>query len=310
MSEEFRSPFQAARDEIERHLEATRAQFDARQEKIRERTGRNLLGAILIGLFGGGLLIVSLFVLKELFVILAIVLLSFASFELATAFRAGAYRVPRWTAAITSALVAPITWEFGVAGLFWGTLGAIVVTSLVRLMLQMRSNRSNLVDLWRDLGAVIVLHGYVTALGACVVLLTAQPEGEWWTLGFIILVALSDTGAYAAGLLWGRHQMAPVISPKKTWEGFAGGAVAASLGGVIMGWLLPGMSLFTGAVLGVLIFLSATLGDLAESLIKRDLGIKDMSSWIPGHGGFLDRLDSILPSAAVAYACYWLLVQR
>lgn len=307
MSDELRSQLHQARADIERQLEATKAQFDATQERINARTGRNLFGAILIGLVGGGLLVVSLVVWKELFVLFAMVIVGFAGFELSTALRAGAYRVPRWAVATTAVAVLPITWFTGVRGLFWGVLGAIAITLLWRLLEQLGPARTNSVQLGRDLGASVFVHGYVTVLGACAVLLTAQPNGQWWTLSFIVLAILSDTGAYAAGLAWGKHKMAPVISPKKTWEGFGGGAVAAMLGGVLLGWLLLGIGPLNGWLLGVLIFLTATLGDLAESLIKRDLGIKDMSSWLPGHGGFLDRLDSILPSAAVAYACYVLM---
>lgn len=308
MSDDFRSHLHQARADIERQLEATKAQFDATQERINARTGRNLLGAVMIGLIGGGLLVISLVVWKELFVLFGAVIVGFASFELSTALRAGAYRLPRWVIAASAVAVLPVTWLFGVRGLFWGVLGAIALTVLWRLMEQLGSQRTNAVNLGRDLSASVFVHGYVTVLGACAVLLTAQPGGQWWTLSFIVLAILSDTGAYAAGLAWGKHKMAPVISPKKTWEGFAGGGSAASIGGVLLGAFVLGIGPLNGLLFGVLIFLTATLGDLAESLIKRDLGIKDMSSWLPGHGGFLDRLDSILPSAAVAYACYVLML--
>ena len=114
----------------------------------------------------------------------------------------------------------------------------------------------------------------------------------------------TDTGAYAAGLLLGRHKMAPRISPKKTWEGFGGSILAALIAGILMVTLLLHLSILDGIVFGIAIALTATLGDLTESLIKRDLGIKDISNWLPGHGGFLDRLDSVLPSAAMAYALF------
>lgn len=297
MSDDLRAHFNAARHDIER-------QFEETQERINARTGRNLLGAILIGLLAGGLLLLSLIVWKELFVLFGLLVVGFASFELSTALKSGAYSVPRWIAALSAAAVIPVTWMFGVAGLFVGVIGAVILTSLWRLAEQLGARRTNAVQLWRDLSAGAFVHGYVTALGSCAVLLTSQPGGQWWTLSFISLAILSDTGAYAAGLAWGKHKMAPVISPKKTWEGFAGGATAAIVGGILIGWLGLGIGPVNGLVFGALIFLTATLGDLAESLIKRDLGIKDMSSWLPGHGGFLDRLDSILPSAAVAYACY------
>jgi phosphatidate cytidylyltransferase len=98
--------------------------------------------------------------------------------------------------------------------------------------------------------------------------------------------------------------MAPTISPKKTWEGLAGAAAACLVAGVLLAVFMLGAPWWFGLVFGAVMLVTATFGDLAESLIKRDLGIKDMSSWLPGHGGFLDRLDSILPSAAAAYALY------
>ena len=132
----------------------------------------------------------------------------------------------------------------------------------------------------------------------------AQPDGEWWTLSFLLLVISADTAAYASGLSFGKHPMVPTISPKKTWEGFAGAALATTVVGILLAVLMLDQPWWFGAIFGLVILVAATFGDLAESLIKRDLGIKDMSSWLPGHGGFLDRLDSILPSAAAAYALY------
>jgi phosphatidate cytidylyltransferase len=156
----------------------------------------------------------------------------------------------------------------------------------------------------RDLAASVFVQGYVTFLALFTVVLTSAEGGQWWTLAFIITAVAADTGAYASGLAFGKHPMAPVISPKKTWEGFAGGALASLVAGVLVSTLMLGNTWWFGLVFGVAIFLTATLGDLVESLIKRDLGIKDMSSWLPGHGGFLDRLDSILPSAAVAFVAF------
>ncbi len=113
-----------------------------------------------------------------------------------------------------------------------------------------------------------------------------------------------DTGAYATGLNFGKHPMAPRISPKKTWEGFAGSVAAAMIAGVLISLFMIHQPWWFGLIMGAALTLTATMGDLAESLIKRDLGIKDISTWLPGHGGFLDRLDSTLPSAVLAYAFY------
>jgi phosphatidate cytidylyltransferase len=98
--------------------------------------------------------------------------------------------------------------------------------------------------------------------------------------------------------------MAPRISPKKTWEGFAGAVLVALIAGVILAIYMLEKPWWVGIIFGATIVFTATIGDLTESLIKRDLGIKDISTWLPGHGGFLDRLDSVLPSAAAAYALF------
>jgi phosphatidate cytidylyltransferase len=107
-------------------------------------------------------------------------------------------------------------------------------------------------------------------------------------------------------LLFGKHPMAPRISPKKTWEGFGGSITLATIAGIVVSIFMLHEEWWVGLVFGIALALTATLGDLTESLIKRDLGIKDMSTWLPGHGGFLDRLDSVLPSAAVAYTLFLL----
>ena len=120
----------------------------------------------------------------------------------------------------------------------------------------------------------------------------------------VVIVVSVDVGAYVTGLSVGRTPLAPKISPKKTWEGFAGSAVAAIIAGGLLAPFVLNLPVWVGIVLGLLLLGSATLGDLIESLIKRDLGIKDISSWLPGHGGFLDRLDSILPSMAVLFVAY------
>jgi phosphatidate cytidylyltransferase len=147
---------------------------------------------------------------------------------------------------------------------------------------------------------------YVTFAASLCVVLLRQEGGQWWVLAFIIVAVVADTGAYAAGLAFGRHPMAPRISPKKTWEGFAGAFVAALAAGVLLALFMLGLDWWMGLVFGLAILGTATAGDLGESMIKRDLGIKDMSSWLPGHGGVLDRLDSILLSGSAALALYYL----
>jgi phosphatidate cytidylyltransferase len=132
-------------------------------------------------------------------------------------------------------------------------------------------------------------------------LMLAQAQGPDRIVVLILTTVCSDVGGYAVGVLAGRHPMAPRISPKKSWEGFAGSVVACVVGASLSAHWLLGTQWWQGAVLGLAIVLTATLGDLAESMVKRDLGIKDMGKLLPGHGGMLDRLDSLIPSAPVAF---------
>ena len=126
----------------------------------------------------------------------------------------------------------------------------------------------------------------------------------WSDAVFVATVVCSDVGGYAAGITLGRHPMAPSVSPKKSWEGFAGSLVACAVGGAVLFATLFGASPLLGAVYGLAVVLTATLGDLGESMVKRDIGVKDMGTLLPGHGGLMDRLDSLLPTAPVA----WLLL--
>ncbi|TYL50663.1 phosphatidate cytidylyltransferase [Agromyces mariniharenae] len=303
--DEFRAQVQSRKADLEKQFEASKAQFDQAQEKIKARTGRNLILAIIIGLAFGGLLLLSLLVIKELFMLFAVVLAGFAAWELSQALRKGDFDVPRIPTVAAAVIAIPIAYYGGASGQLLAVLGAIVVVSAWRLVEQaVPSRRRTGASLLRDLTAGVFVQGYVTLLATFTVVLTAAEGGQWWTLAFIIIAVAADVGAYAFGLMFGKHKMAPVISPKKTWEGFAGGAGASLVAGVLLSLFMLGNTWWFGLIFGAAIFLTATLGDLAESLVKRDIGIKDMSSWLPGHGGFLDRLDSILPSAAVAFVAF------
>jgi phosphatidate cytidylyltransferase len=153
----------------------------------------------------------------------------------------------------------------------------------------------------RDVTAVVFCIVYLPFLASFVALLLAADDGVERVLTFIFVTIASDIGGYCVGVLIGRHPMAPVISPKKSWEGFAGSAVCCMAAGVAcIVWLLDD-EWWVGIVLGAVVVVAATLGDLAESLIKRDLGIKDMSNILPGHGGIMDRLDSLLATVSVAW---------
>ncbi|GAA2232161.1 phosphatidate cytidylyltransferase [Herbiconiux moechotypicola] len=294
-----------SRADIQAQVRARREQFEEANEKITARTGRNLLSAIAIGVVLAGVMILSLVVIKELFMVLAAVLVAFGTLELATALRHANIVVPRVPAMVVGVAMVPAAYYWGAEGQWLVFAAGVVVVALWRLVdALVRRPRPSGLALLRDLGAGAFVQVYVSFLGSIAVLLVSHEGGQWWVMSFIVIVVLVDVGAYATGLNLGRHPMAPTISPKKTWEGLAGAVVAALVGGVLLAVFLLGQPWWVGLVFGAVIAATATVGDLAESLIKRDIGIKDMSSWLPGHGGFLDRLDSILPSAAAAYVLW------
>ena len=295
----------ATRDELRDRVAATRAQIDATNARVEARAGRNLPRAIGFGLIIGLSMMLSLIFVKSLFMIVCAVLVTFTSIELASALRFAGRDVPRIPTVIAALAMVPATFYFADEGKWFAFLGGVLLVALWRIAeMAVPVHRATLRELWKDIGAGTLIQGYVVFLGGFGVLLTAREGGEWWTLAFLIIVIATDIGAYASGLLYGKHPMAPRISPKKTWEGFAGSVAAAVIAGILLSVFMIQMEWWFGIVFGLTMVATATIGDLTESLIKRDLGIKDISTWLPGHGGFLDRLDSILPSAAAAYALY------
>ena len=281
------------------------AQVRATNDKINARTGRPLIRAIAVGLILGGALLVSLVLVKELYMVFAAALIGFTSYELASALRFAGRDVPRLPTVIVAVALVPASFYWLDAGHWYVTLAGIAVLSIWRIVELVRpSHRVAPIELLKDLAAGAFIMAYVAFMGAFTVLLTAQDGGQWWTLAFLIVVVAVDTGAYATGVAFGKHPMAPTISPKKTWEGFAGSVAVAVIAGVLLSIFMLHQPWWVGVILAVTIVATATSGDLAESLIKRDLGIKDISTWLPGHGGFLDRVDSALLSAAAAYALF------
>lgn len=281
------------------------AQVRATNEKINARTGRPLIRAIAVGLLLGGALLVSLVLVKELYMVFAAALIGFTSYELASALRFAGRDVPRFPTVVVAVAVVPASFYWLDAGHWYVTLAGIAVLSIWRVVELVRpSHRVKPIELVKDIAAGAFIMAYVAFMGGFTVLLTAQDGGQWWTLAFLIVVIAVDTGAYATGVAFGKHPMAPTISPKKTWEGFAGSVAAAIIAGVLLSIFMLHQPWWVGVILAVTLVATATSGDLAESLIKRDLGIKDISTWLPGHGGFLDRVDSALLSAAAAYALF------
>ncbi|WP_423918075.1 phosphatidate cytidylyltransferase [Frigoribacterium sp. 2-23] len=302
---DFDARAQAARHDIENQLRQGKARLDERNQRLTARTGRNLPAAIAVGVGLGVAVLLSLVLVKALFMIVAAALIGSLCFELASALRFAGRDVPRLPSVVVGVAIVPAAFYGGASGQWLALLGGIALVTVWRLVELVRpSHRASAATIVKDIGAGAFVQIYCSFLGSFMVLLAAQPDGQWWTLASLIIVIAVDTGAYATGLSFGKHPMAPRISPKKTWEGFAGSVAASLIAAVLLSAFMLHEPWYFGFLLGGVIILTATLGDLSESLIKRDLGIKDISTWLPGHGGFLDRLDSTLPSAVAAYALY------
>jgi phosphatidate cytidylyltransferase len=265
------------------------------------RAGRNLPVAIGVGVVLGGLALLTLLTVKATFLIYMGAALAIGLHELASAFKTRDINLPLVPVALGgAAMVTAAYWAAGGA-----VTAAFALTFLAILVYRMFGGTDGYV---KDVTAGVFATAYLPLLGATVAAMLAPPDGGKRVLIFIVLAICSDIGGYAAGItltpFTGGHKMAPVISPKKTWEGLAGSAVLCILAGAIM---LPTMlhgHWWQGVITGIAALAAAVFGDLAESMIKRDLGVKDMGTLLPGHGGILERLDSLLACAPVV----WLLL--
>jgi phosphatidate cytidylyltransferase len=179
-----------------------------------------------------------------------------------------------------------------------GLAGAFTLTVLSLMIWRMPEGSDGYV---RDATASVFIASYLPLMGGVVALMLAPDDGAARIVIFVAVTVSSDIGGFFVGAFLGRHKMAPTISPKKTWEGFTGSALTCMAVG---SWLVPGLlhgEVWQGAVLGAAVVCTATVGDLIESMIKRDLGIKDMGTLLPEHGGVMDRLDSLLATAPVVW---------
>jgi phosphatidate cytidylyltransferase len=258
------------------------------------RAGRDLSAAIGVGVLLGALAVAALFVLKPVFlgVVLAVGTLGIS--ELSQALSTRGIRIPLVPVLAGSWAVLVGTYVGGTDVLSL----AVALTVLACLFWRLGQGQDGFVA---DVTGGVFVVSYVAVLGSFVVLMLRHTDGAWWVATFIVVTVASDIGGYAAGATLGKHPMAPRISPKKSWEGFAGSVLASLLAGVAMVTLALDGRWEVGLLLGACAACLATLGDLGESIIKRDLGIKDMSSVLPGHGGMMDRLDSLLAVAPVAW---------
>ena len=264
------------------------------------RAGRDLPAAIGSAVVLLSAIALSLMFWKTAFILIVAIAVVVAVWELGKGLKAQDIDLPEQPLMLGSVVMVVVAYFYGAPALVTAT----AVTALVTMLLLLRRGIDGYV---KNATASVFTVVYVPFLASFVALLLAEggrsgagldDNGVAGVITFILVTIASDTGGYAAGVLFGKHPMAPVISPKKSWEGFVGSVLATVGAGVVLVVYLLDGDWWVGVVLGLITAVMATLGDLCESVVKRDLGIKDMSSVIPGHGGLMDRLDSLLATVA------------
>jgi phosphatidate cytidylyltransferase len=263
------------------------------------RAGRNLLAAIGVGLFlGVGLVLIPVLYAPAVFSVIVSVAMVISVLELRGAVAQRGISLVTLPAAVGAAVMPQAAYWFGAVPM----LAVFAVTVIVILGYRLVAGVDGYLA---DVSVSIFAVAYTGLMASFISLMMTSTHGAQRVITVIVLTVASDIGGYAAGVLAGRHPMAPGISPKKSWEGFAGSLLLQSVVGVglfIWMWHAPW---WQGLLTGLIMTVTATAGDLIESAIKRDLGVKDMSHLLPGHGGLLDRLDSVLPNAFTG----WLLLR-
>jgi phosphatidate cytidylyltransferase len=269
----------------------------ASSEGKASRAGRNLPAAIASGVALGLVVLVSLFTVKWLFGVVVVIALLIAGREFIAAFNGRDIRVARTPVYVSIVVIPALSY-------FWGATAIVIGLGIAILAVLVWRIRRGTYGYVRDVTASIFLIAYLPFMAGFLMATLAADNGPERVVVFILLTISNDIGGYAAGVLFGRHPIAPMISPKKSWEGFAGSLlVQAAVGAGSFVWLLNA-PWWQGVIAGIVLAITATAGDFAESAMKRDLGIKDMGSFLPGHGGMMDRLDSLVPNAFASWVIF------
>jgi phosphatidate cytidylyltransferase len=269
------------------------------------RAGRNLPAAIAVGvLMGGGLIAILLFAPYVWLGVVALAI-AIATHEVTRRLREAGYAIPIVPLLIGGQATLWLTWPFGPAGALGGFAGTVVVCMIWRLVGQGLNHAPQ--NYLRDISATVFLATWVPLFASFGGLLIYPDDGAERVLCLMLGVVFSDIGGYAAGVLFGKHLMAPAISPKKSWEGLGGSLLFGVTASVLAVVFLLDKPWWAGVALGLMLVVTGTLGDLVESQFKRDLGIKDMGTLLPGHGGLMDRIDGMLPSAVATWIVLTLL---
>lgn len=265
----------------------------------KSRAGRNLPAAIASGVALGAVVLLSLFFVKWLFVVVVVAALVIATHEFVQAFVGAGIRLARTPVYIAAVLVPAVTYV-------WGTTALLVSTGALVLACLLWRIRRGVDGFVRDTAASVFMIAYLPFMAGFLMLTLATGNGPQRVVVFILLTISNDIGGYATGVLFGKHPIAPQISPKKSWEGLVGSFALQAIVGAVTFVVLLDATWWQGVIAGLVMTVTATAGDFAESAIKRDLGVKDMGSFLPGHGGMMDRLDSLVPNAFTSWALFTL----
>ena len=258
------------------------------------QSGRNLPAAIGIGVALAAVVLGSLFLWRPAFLGVVAIAVGLGVWELVRAVRTTGVNPPLVPLVIGSVLMTGLAW--------WGQADALTFGLIVTVLAAMVWRLAD--GVWgygKDVTSATFVAVYVPFLGGFAAMLASPADGHLRVVVTLAAVVLSDTGGYIIGAKLGRHQMSPLVSPKKSWEGLAGSLGATAVGSAVLLFLFFDVAVWWGLLFGLAVSAAAVVGDLAESMIKRDIGVKDMSNLLPGHGGLMDRLDSIVFAAPTAY---------
>ena len=269
------------------------------------KAGRNLPAAIAVGVILGGMAIGSLLFAPKWWLPLLAASIAMATHEVVRRLREHGYTLPIVPLLVGGQAMIWLAWPWSVSGTL-GAYGATVVAAMVwRLVGQ--GLREQPVNYLRDISATVLLATWVPLFASFTALLIFQDNGGARVFTVIATVVFADIGGYTAGVLFGKPPMAPAISPKHSWEGWGGSMLFGITVAVLSVAFLLHRPAWVGLPLGLMLVITGVLGDLVESQVKRDLGIKDMGTLLPGHGGMMDRIDAMLPSAVAGWLVLTLL---
>ena len=266
-------------------------------ENPKIKAGRNLPAAVASGLVLAILVIVSLVTIKWLFGVLAVAALLVAVHEFVSVLRSKGIHVARTPVYIATAAIPTVAY-------LWGLQAQLAATGIAILAVMLWRLRRGAQGYVADISVSVMLVAYLPFLAAFLMLTLSADNGPWRVFVFILLTVSNDIGGYGVGVFFGKHAIAPQISPKKSWEGLFGSVVLQSIVGIVAFIYIFDAPWWQGLIAGVVLTVSATGGDFIESAVKRDLGVKDMGTIVPGHGGIMDRLDSLIPNAFVTWVLF------